>query len=241
MAAHKSRNKDRKSKLGGGPIIVGTVSTLPGMKKLLRSRRIPCSIVEIRLDLIGLNRFPEVLKLLPKLRKKRRPFLPLLVTFRSHAEGGGLRLPDSKRLAYLAIAMRNADLVDIEASPDRWLALFRQVATVPMIVSYHNFKTTPSLQALLKITRRILKDPSVIAKIACRTDTPPQLNRLRELLRKSPKGRVAALGMGELGTLSRFWLPYQGSLMSYGYLDRSAASGQVPAEELAKFFRLNRV
>jgi 3-dehydroquinate dehydratase len=64
------------------------------------------------------------------------------------------------------------------------------------------------------------------------------MDRLRQLLRGSPRQRVATVGMGKLGAISRFWLPYQGSVLTYGFLDRAAASGQVPVEELAKFFKL---
>jgi 3-dehydroquinate dehydratase-1 len=195
--------------------------------------------VEVRLDLIGVAQFSKVLQLLPRIRRLRRPFLPVLVTFRSHREGGRVRLADARRLAYVSIAMEHADLADVEASPAAWLQTFSRVSIVPLIVSYHNFRTTPPLRRLLKITRGILKHPGVIAKIACRTDKPQQLRILRDLLRKAPKGRVAALGMGNLGPLSRFWLPYQGSVLTYGYLDKSAAPGQVSAAELAKFFKLN--
>ena len=110
--------------------------------------------------------------------------------------------------------------------------------TLFSLISYHNFKTTPSLPSLKRFVRSVIRRPETIAKIACNLRNPKDLECLRKLLRSSPPGRVAAVGMGRMGPLSRFWLPFQGSVLTYGFLDRSAAPGQVSAEELAKFFRL---
>jgi len=220
------------------PLIVGTVSTLPGLKRLLRARRIPCHVVEVRFDLIGAKNFSGVLRLLPKLRKKRKPRLPILGTFRSHREGGRTRISDAARSAHIEAFYPLVDMVDIEASSVALLRKFLARAEIPVIVSRHDFKRTPSLASLRKFVRSVVRRPETIAKIACELRTPKDMELLRRLLLASPPGRVAAVGMGRMGPLSRFWLPYQGSVLTYGFLDRSAAPGQVSAEELAKFFRL---
>ncbi len=220
------------------PLIVGTISTLAGLKRLLRARRIPCHIVEIRFDLIGTRHLPEVLRLITKLKKRKRPRLPILGTFRSHREGGRARLAESKRVAYIESFYPLVDLIDIEASSQSTLQKLLKRAEIPIVISYHNFRITPSLPVLKRFVRSVVRRPETIAKIACNLRNPKDLECLRKLLRSSPSGRVAAVGMGRMGPLSRFWLPYQGSVLTYGFLDRSAASGQVSAEELAKFFRL---
>ena len=217
------------------PLIVGTVSTLAGLKSLLRARRIPCHIVEVRFDLIGMRHFQETLRLLPRLKKKKKH---ILGTFRSHREGGRLRLSDAALAARIEAFYPLVDLIDVEASSKAVLRRFLDRAEIPVVVSHHNFKRTPPLASLKKFVRGVMRRPETIAKIACNVRNPKDLDTLRQLLHASPQGRVAAVGIGRMGPLSRFWLPHQGSVLTYGYLDRSAAPGQVSAEELAKFFKL---
>jgi len=221
-----------------GPLIVGTLCTLAGLKRLLKARRIPCNVVEVRFDLIGTQDFHAVLKLLPGLRKKRKPSLPILGTFRSHREGGRVRLTEARRLAYIEEFYPQVDLVDIEASSKPILKKMIKRAEIPVVVSFHDFKMTPALAKLKQTVRSVVRQPETIAKIACNLRNAKDLETLRQLLLASPPGRVAAVGMGRMGPLSRFWLPYQGSVLTYGFLDRSAAPGQVSAEELADFFKL---
>lgn len=228
----------KKSSNQKGPLIVGTLSTLAGLRRLIKSRRVPCNVVEVRFDLIGMRDFQTVLELLPKLRKKRKPSLPILGTFRSHREGGRVRLSESKRLAYITKFYPHVDLIDIEASSQPTLKKIVKRAEIPVVVSFHDFKSTPALAKLKQLVRSVIRQPETIAKIACNLRNPKDLETLRQLLHASPPGRVAAVGMGRMGPLSRFWLPYQGSVLTYGFLDRSAAPGQVSAEELAQFFKL---
>ena len=147
-------------------------------------------------------------------------------------------MSEAKRMARIEAFYPSVDLVDVEASSKSTLKKILKRAEIPVVVSYHNFKTTPSLPSLKRFVRSVIRRPETIAKIACNLRNPKDLECLRKLLRSSPPGRVAAVGMGRMGPLSRFWLPFQGSVLTYGFLDRSAAPGQVSAEELAKFFRL---
>lgn len=222
------------------PVIVGTVSTLAGFERLLRARRIPCNVVEIRFDLIGLGDLPIVLKSIHRLKRKRKPLLPVLGTFRSHHEGGAVKLSEPDRLALVEAVYPFVDLIDVEASSKSILRRLLRRAEIPVIVSLHDFRATPTLPKLRAFVRSVIRHPETIAKIACNLRNPKDMDLLRQLLGSCPKSRVAAVGMGRLGPISRFWLPYQGSVLTYGYLDRSAAPGQVSAEELAGFFGLKR-
>lgn len=229
----------RKPERSKGPLVVGTVSTLAGLRRLLKAKAVPCHVVEIRFDLIGPRDFDEAVRLVPVLRKKRKPRLPILGTFRSHLEGGPWRLTEAKRVLRIRSFYPFVDLLDVEASSKSVLKTFLRKAEIPIVISWHDFKKTPPLPALKKFVRAVLRYPETVAKIACNVRNPKDMETLRTLLRASPPGRVAAVGMGSMGSISRFWLPIHGSLMTYGYLDQSAASGQVPVDELAEFFRVD--
>ena len=65
-------------------------------------------------------------------------------------------------------------------------------------------------------------------------------DRLIDLLRRHrgrPTPALALIGMGALGTALRSYLPCVGSRLTYGYLDQTAAPGQLPASELMRRLR----
>jgi 3-dehydroquinate dehydratase-1 len=229
----------RKPERSKGPLVVGTVSTMPGLRRLLKIKAIPCHVIEIRFDLIGARHFDESVRLIPVLRKKRKPRMPILGTFRSHREGGRWRLTERQRISRINAFYPFVDLLDVEASSKSTLRKFLRKAEIPVVVSWHHFRATPPLAQLKKFVRSVLRHRETIAKIACNVRNPKDMEALRTLLRSSPPSRVAVVGMGSMGSISRFWLPIHGSLLTYGYLDQAAASGQVPVDELAEFFRVH--
>ncbi|MBV9462616.1 MAG: type I 3-dehydroquinate dehydratase [Verrucomicrobiae bacterium] len=215
------------------PVVVGTVTTLAGLKRLFSVPALPCDWVEVRFDLLGLNRFDQALELLKILRHRR---IPLLGTFRSAREGGKIDLSDEDRLEYFKRLLPWVHIVDVEGSSPDLVRTICRGCDLPMILSYHHFETTPSLPKLLEIVAPMLKVDHALVKVACRVDSPRQLLTLTKLIEACPPGRLAAMGMGRYGEMSRTWLPERGSVLTYGFLDRSAASGQVPVGRLYRHF-----
>ena len=50
---------------------------------------------------------------------------------------------------------------------------------------------------------------------------------------QASNGKLATMGMGSLGKVSRLVLPMAGAGLVYGYLDRPQVEGQWPADLLA--------
>ena len=104
---------------------------------------------------------------------------------------------------------------------------------VGRILSWHDFKTTPSLARLkVRWTAARAFSPEII-KFATRTQTAAHLSTLLAFLASRPKLPATSLmGMRELGKISRLALARAGSILNYGYLGELQVPGQWPARRL---------
>jgi 3-dehydroquinate dehydratase-1 len=103
-----------------------------------------------------------------------------------------------------------------------------------LIVSDHHFSRTPALEVLrrrLKLAQ--LVEPDVI-KVAAAAKSPRDVSRLLDFLVTGPQGRLAVMGMGPYGQVSRLVLGSCGSVLNYGYLHEALVPGQWEATELKK-------
>src|SRR5438045_8446349 len=179
------------------PRIVGVIASPADLHRALRVRR-PPDLFELRLD--RLVRMDDQLKrLLPKLPA------PLIITARHPKEGGAGRLSLSQRRKLLARFLGHADYLDVElrsASVLRSLLALAKKKKVRRIISFHNFKSTPSARLLAAKAREAKSHGADIFKIATRTDTPMQLGRLLDFITKNRvdvplplmgSGRLAAI------------------------------------------------
>jgi 3-dehydroquinate dehydratase-1 len=102
---------------------------------------------------------------------------------------------------------------------------------VRLILSFHDFKKTPSLAVLRRKIRQALRWGAAVVKIATVLGSPRDLTALLTL--QDGSGTLATMGMGPLGKVSRLVLPMAGARLVYGYLDRPQVEGQWPAEMLS--------
>jgi 3-dehydroquinate dehydratase type I len=192
--------------------------------------RRPPDLFELRLDCL-LDFVENVKSVLPKLGA------PLLITARDSHEGGvrKLRLPQRRDL--LNQFLNHAAYMDIELRSVRALRSLFVLAKkkqVRRIISYHNFKSTPSMQILAAKAREAKSHGADIFKVATRTDTPKELGRLLEFMTKSHLDLALALmGIGKLGAISRVLLARAGSVLIYASLGTmSDVEGQLSLEQL---------
>jgi 3-dehydroquinate dehydratase-1 len=72
-----------------------------------------------------------------------------------------------------------------------------------------------------------------IFKVATRTDTPAQLERLLDFVASNDVDlAIAAMGMGKLGRISRLILAQLGSPLTYASLRQPTVEGQLPIRQL---------
>ena len=188
-----------------------------------------CGYVEVRLDALLEGRGF-------KAEDIRRIGPPVLLTARHPAEGGIGGLSSSRRRICLEEYLPLARAVDVELRSVNSMARLLEVATrrrVCQVISFHDFRGTPSLKRLREIFRRSRSAGADIVKIATHVCGARDLAVLLQL-QASARAPLATMGMGPLGKVSRLVLAAAGSRLNYGYLDKPQVPGQWPALELVR-------
>ena len=216
--------------VGETPRVVGTISTRAALEG---TRDFPCDIVEVRLDKIGDAR--HWLEGCEAIEHKGKP---VLLTVRSAREGGDWRGSDDELRRLLLAALHRLAAVDIEMASPLASEIAGEAARLGKgcVLSHHDFARTPSAAEIESIIARSEKLGGV-TKIATMVNGEEDAARLRALLR-GPRGQpLCVIGMGASWTALRVELGRLGSCLAYGYLDSSAAPGQLAAEALMTALR----
>ena len=211
------------------PRVVGVIASRADLERAVRMRR-PPGLFELRLDRLA-GMADEVEKVLPRLRT------PLIITARDPREGGANKLQLRQRRDLLARFLNHADYLDVElraARALRTLLAIGKTKNVRRIISFHDFKSTPSARLLVAKAHNAKALRADIFKVAARTDTPTELGRLLEFIIKNRGNvRLAAMGIGRLGDISRVLLAGAGSVLIYASLGPATdVEGQLPLEQL---------
>jgi len=212
-----------------GPRVVGVIASRADLSRALGMRK-PPDLFELRLDhLAGI--VEQLENKLPRLRA------PLIITARHPQEGGANNLSLRQRRDLLTRFLPHADYVDVElrsASALRSLLMLAKHKKVQRIISFHNFKSTPSLGVLMVKGRAAKARGANIFKVATLTDTPIEFTRLLDFVtRKNVNLPVAAMGIGKLGAISRILLARAGSALAYASVSTETdIEGQLSLEQL---------
>jgi 3-dehydroquinate dehydratase-1 len=199
-------------------------------------------ILEWRVDFFeGIANADDVISLASAI-KTLAGSVPLLFTRRSIREGGEkIALSEEQVIAlYQAVcASRQIDLIDFEMSNDPLhIAQVREAARandIKLILSFHNFSFTPSLEIL---SQRFLQADELGADVAKVAVMPRNLEDVLTLLSAtlaaSQKLRIPliSMSMGPYGSLTRLFGWTFGSALSFAVGASSSAPGQVPIEDL---------
>lgn len=189
--------------------IAGRRKNLPSLCK--KAEKCGAEIIEIRFDKIigeGDNRL-----LIEEIRKVTN--LPIIAT---------------KRLSISEDAIKPivslVEYIDVEEKEDPLFIDYIKRHKKTLIISYHNYKNTPSLETLISLSFSMEKKGADIVKIATFIETKDDIIRLLGFT-SSYKKPLIAIGMGSLGLITRVIAPMFGSLITYGFVNRPYADGQV--------------
>lgn len=107
-----------------------------------------------------------------------------------------------------------------------------------VIISYHNYKSTPSRDQLKIIVEQCFGMGAHIAKIACMVKKPEDNAKILSLY--EPGKRIVSIGMGELGRISRIAAPFLGAEFTFASLndELATAPGQINNEDMKKIMKL---
>lgn len=168
--------------------------------------------------------------------------IPIIFTRRASHEGGEpIDLAEENVVAlYEQVCASGAiDIIDYELSQSAEnrakLRTASRARDVLMIMSYHNFKSTPtSAELVAKLTEAELEGAD-IAKVAVMPQVPGDaLVLLEATLNASHIVQIPliTMSMGGLGAITRLCGWMYGSTLIFAVGKGSSASGQIPIEEL---------
>lgn len=189
-------------------------------------------LVEIRVDLAAGD--PEALVK----NVYRTVDCPIIVTIRPEYEGGKFTGSEEERLELFKALAPYAGFIDVELRAphaEQLTATVKGTDAVP-IVSYHDFEGTPPDAEMLSIIDRCLAK-GAIAKLAVTPHDMTDVLRLLEVTLVS-KRPVCTIAMGSLGMHSRIVAPVYGSLLTYGYVRRPVAPGQIRVDRLLEGLKI---
>ena len=140
-----------------------------------------------------------------------------------------------KATALSAAIHAGASFIDIEVdSPEDFrteLIKKAKAGNCKLILSHHDFESTPDRSSLENILHECYAKGADIAKIACLVNSLEDNVRLLSLY--SEDGRKVVLGMGDLGRITRIAALYLGAEFSFASPDngKPTAAGQLSIKE----------
>lgn len=153
--------------------------------------------------------------------------------------GGGLekQVDLLKASAEAGAAFLDLEIETAEKVPAR-IPELRELAA--LMISYHNFQSTPALDPIL---RRLTAVPADIYKIATTARKPTDSLRVIQFVRQNADRSVVVLAMSEAGAASRILAPSRGSLFTYAAPLENAgtAPGQMAARTLRSLYRSEKL
>lgn len=189
-------------------------------------------VVEVRLDLMA---EPDVARCFGLFNQ------PLLFTNRPVWEGGAFNGIEDDRVRTLFAAVNlQAAYVDFElrAEPQLRSQLLQamQSSFTRMILSWHDFKSTPTTKVLAEILGQMMDSGAHIGKIVTTAHAPADVLRVLNLQERALAAGfpLSCFCMGEAGRISRLATLYLGGYMTYGALndDSVTAPGQLSVGRL---------
>jgi len=220
--------------LGKGPVIALTITDREDLRGIRKTKKLGVKVLELRIDrFLGLD--PD--RIQKRIKSLRRLGLPLIATIRSRREGGGRRIPDERRIDLFKRVLPWVQAIDLELSSTRLRKTLVSLAHRKrrrVILSYHNFRTTPPDRTLSRLIQRGQRGGADLVKIAVTPRRKKDLARFLLFTHRNRDKPLISIAMGTLGTPSRVLAPLFGSFLTYGFLTRAQAPGQLPLHRLSQ-------
>jgi 3-dehydroquinate dehydratase I len=212
------------------PSIVAVIASRSDFADIANLPRDSFHICELRLDLLdGASReIEELSRGIPG---------PKIATIRDPAEGGAHALPEPTRLERFERWLPHCDFIDVELrNLNRFSSLIQEAESngKQVIVSFHDFYETPPIDRLKAMLDASGMRDTRIFKVATKTAQWSDVETLARFVQCNESVRVAAMGIGEFGKLSRLVLARLGSALVYGSIGEAVAPGQWPVSELGR-------
>lgn len=208
------------------------VAAIGEVNSAKRAKELGADILELRIDLLEV----DACQILQDIKKTG---LPVIITNRMKQEGGNWGGSEDDRIRTLNSLLPMADAVDIElCAKDRDIVV-KKAGDIgkTVIISTHDFQRTPVNDVMKGIISDSFAKGADIAKLAVMPNSLEDVLRLFDVTLHA-KGAVCTIAMGETGRHSRVITPVYGSVMTYGYVEKPTAPGQLRVDELKQLLKL---
>lgn len=174
-----------------------------------------------------------------------RKDMPTIFTNRSRKEGGFFRGSEEKRVDLILDAIqRGVSCVDIELSTpeklrDRVISGAKR-SGVSVLMSCHNFSTTPSLDVMIDFVKKMVEAECDLAKVVTFAESSMDALRVLDFLvqvQDEVEVPVIAFAMGNAGIITRITAPIFGSPLTYANAGKPIAPGQLEVAETKQLLR----
>lgn len=208
---------------GGKPRVVGVVASRADWELVTQGHCSGLDLCELRMDLLTAEPIEESEYL------RSLPF-PKILTIRDPSEGGRKGLSEKERLNIFGKLLPHVDYIDIELCN---FSLYSAVIAAArssgkqLIVSVHDFERTPSEEQMERWAKETeTQYPGAIFKISAQLTRWEEMVRLGNFLVNQSRIKVAAMGMGPFGKISRLLFARLGSELIYAACGEALVPGQ---------------
>ena len=173
----------------------------------------------------------------------RHPGCEILATCRRRQNHGKFNGGIEDQIRLLAAGIESgAQAVDLEIESAELAASHPQTLrqNAKLIVSYHNFESTPHLEQVVK---RLTRIPADAYKIVTTARKPTDCSRILAVARANPRTPMVVLAMGEAGFATRVLSTSFSGLYTYAAptAAEGTAGGQAPARLLRHLYRIDKL
>ena len=235
------------------PAVVGTI--VKDVKASAeKGETLGADIFEIRIDLLlkndpafekylrkGQNDSALYEKIMHWVEEAKSKGLPVIGTVRSKKEGGFFERPESDLFDLIQKIIPVVDYIDIECKSSKKnrqesIEIAKKSKT-KIIISSHFFNETPTTSKMENILKKSFECGADISKISIMPQNEEDVLKLYKAGLKTG-GKTCLIAMGDIGRQTRIAAPIYGSVLSYGYINESAAPGQLRTDEIKEGFRI---
>ena len=207
------------------------------IKQALKTALTKSDFVEVRFDFLKAEQVPEAIEIIKDNLNR------IVCTVRPKTEGGKFIGSEKERISILKLIAEYAPyLLDVEFNTlkkNPSLVKYLKATRTKLLVSWHDFKKTPSTSELKNKMKQMSKFSSYV-KIVSTAKSTDDSTRMLELYSKKGKNNLISFAMGDLGRISRILCLYLGSPYTYVSLGKAVAPGQFSVDEIKRITNLKK-
>ncbi|MGD1837185.1 MAG: type I 3-dehydroquinate dehydratase [Nitrososphaeraceae archaeon] len=201
---------------------------------LKKAKNCHADFIEIRFDFLEESEIQESLEFIKPISSRS------VFTLRSKSQNGKFNKSEKERIFYLRLLSKydpmflDVELDALKTYPE--LLQYLNSNKVNILVSHHDFSSTPSIDAL-QIFFKEMKNYSNNIKLITTANNLDDSFRILDLYQYSGNSCLISFAMGDYGVLSRILSTLVGTApFTYASLDKTLAPGQIDILTLRKIY-----